>query len=260
MPTLWLTYAWKDNDDQDIDHVVHELKMAGVTVNIDRIELGVGKRLWDQIDKAITDPAKCDGWAIFTTRNSLDSEPCQEELAYALDRTLRSRGTFPLIGIFPEPLDRLIIPSTIAARLYVTLDDPDWATKIGNSLSGARNPLPPAPQPFHLALHKLTLEIKPRSGRWYPFQFLVPYTEYSCIRNAEQGPFGSPPAGSMTSCTPDILVHNCLFGGMWRGISISETITPLNSAFIHLNTMPSKARFGSKDDKHIWLRDGQNPR
>ena len=135
MKTLWLTYAWKDNEDLNIDHVIGALKSDEMDVNYDRIQLVAGRRLWDQIDSAITDPTSCQGWAIYATRNSLESEPCQEELAYALDKTLRQRGDFPLIGIFPEPLDRALIPSALATRLYVNLRDPEWANRIRDSVN-----------------------------------------------------------------------------------------------------------------------------
>ena len=102
-PKLWLTYAWKDNEDAQVDHVYHELIDAGLDVRLDRTQLTVGQRLWPQIDAGITDPEKCDGWAIYATKKSLESEPCLEEIAYALDRALRKRETdFPIIGIFPE--------------------------------------------------------------------------------------------------------------------------------------------------------------
>lgn len=92
MKTLWLTYAWKDNEDLNIDHVIGALKSDEMDVNYDRIQLVAGRRLWDQIDSAITDPTSCQGWAIYATRNSLESEPCQEELAYALDKNFTPKG------------------------------------------------------------------------------------------------------------------------------------------------------------------------
>jgi hypothetical protein len=117
---LWLTYAWKDNQDQDVDHVIHELQRTGLEVAFDRAHIIPGQRVWFQIDKGILDPAT-DAWAILATENSLSSEACLEELAYALDRALRTRGAdFPLIGIFPAPIDRALIPSAIATRLYAT--------------------------------------------------------------------------------------------------------------------------------------------
>ncbi|MDG1118045.1 MAG: toll/interleukin-1 receptor domain-containing protein [Flavimaricola sp.] len=127
---IWLTYAWKDNDDQEVDFIIQELEEKGLEVGFDRAKLLAGRRLWDQIDEHISD-SELDAWAIIVTRNSLKSEPCQEELAYALDRSIRLKGsTFPLIGIFPEPLDRELIPSSLATRLYVTLDNNEWADKI----------------------------------------------------------------------------------------------------------------------------------
>ena len=92
------------HQDQDVDHVVGELKRVGLDVAFDRAHIIPGQRLWSQIDKGISDP-QTDGWAILATENSLSSEPCLEELAYALDRALRTRGAeFPLIGIFPAPI------------------------------------------------------------------------------------------------------------------------------------------------------------
>ena len=82
-PKLWLTYAWKDNEDAQVDHVYHELIDAGLDVRLDRTQLTVGQRLWPQIDAGITDPEKCGGWAIYATKKSLESEPCLEEIAYA---------------------------------------------------------------------------------------------------------------------------------------------------------------------------------
>lgn len=109
-PKRWLTYAWKDNEDAQVDHVYHQLTDAGLDVRLDRMQLTVGKQLWPQIDAGITDPKKCDGWAIYATKKSLESEPCLEEIAYALDRALRKReNDFPIIGIFPESLDRELL-------------------------------------------------------------------------------------------------------------------------------------------------------
>jgi TIR domain len=110
MSKLWLTYAWVDNEDSDVDHVIVELRKVGFDVHFDRRQIVVGQRLWPQIDKFISDPKQTDAWAIFATKHSLASEACQEELAYALDRALRVRGSdFPLIGIFPAPIDRSLI-------------------------------------------------------------------------------------------------------------------------------------------------------
>ena len=131
MAKLWLTYCWKDNETEQVDYVVQALGEQGHEVRFDRAHLTPGQRLWQQIDAAITDPSRCDAWAIYATKASLSSEACLEELAIALDRALRARGhAFPIIGIFSEALDRSIIPSPIATRLYVDLRDPEWARKV----------------------------------------------------------------------------------------------------------------------------------
>jgi hypothetical protein len=83
---LWLTYAWKDNEDRDIDFIVQVLDGLTLDVRFDRRSLVPGQRLWTQIGGAITDPAECDAWGIVLTANSLTSQPCIEELCYALDR------------------------------------------------------------------------------------------------------------------------------------------------------------------------------
>jgi hypothetical protein len=136
---LWFTYAWKDNQDEDVDHIINVLRGNGLDVNFDRRQIIPGQRLWSQINAAISDPTRCDAWAIFATKASLSSEPCLEELAYALDRALRVRGSqFSLIGIFPEPLDRALIPSAIATRLYVNLCDPEWARLVRDGVNQSR--------------------------------------------------------------------------------------------------------------------------
>lgn len=61
---LWVTYAWKDNEDKDIDYIVQELDKAGVDVRFDRRNLVPGQRLWVQIGDAITDSAECDAWGL----------------------------------------------------------------------------------------------------------------------------------------------------------------------------------------------------
>ena len=101
MATVWITYAWADNEHRDVDFVAQELGRAGVTVKLDRWNLSAGKRLWEQIEAFICRPDQSDAWLLIATNNSLASEPCKEEFAYALDRALNSRGQeFPVIALF----------------------------------------------------------------------------------------------------------------------------------------------------------------
>jgi len=49
MPTAWLTYAWEDNDRQDVDFIAQELVYFGVDIQLDRWNIRAGRRLWEQI-------------------------------------------------------------------------------------------------------------------------------------------------------------------------------------------------------------------
>jgi hypothetical protein len=93
MTTMWLTYAWKDNEHRDVDFIAQELGQAGLQVRLDRWELVPGKLLWDQIGHFISDPSETDAWMIYATSSSLSSEPCREELYVAIDRALNAPGT-----------------------------------------------------------------------------------------------------------------------------------------------------------------------
>jgi len=129
--SIWLTYAWDDNADGDVDFAAQELTDIGLEVKLDRWNLTAGKRLWEQIETFIQDSSKSDAWLLYATQASLGSEACREEFAYALDRALQTRGgDFPVIALFPAPVDRHLIPAGIKTRLFVSLTDPDWKERI----------------------------------------------------------------------------------------------------------------------------------
>jgi len=250
MKKLWLTYAWSDNDDQSVDHVLSKLSQQDLQVEFDRQTLVPGRRIWPQIDASISDPTKSDAWAILVTRNSLNSEACLEELAYALDRALRSRGSdFPIIGIFPAPLDRALIPSAIASRLYVHLTDPTWAERVAAGVRGERPPTKIVNSTPVVAFHKLNeknvVELRPRSGRWYPCIVAVPADEVSRLEFVQVAPYG-PPTGNglvhLTKCdSPD---------GQWKGICATDAADPLRSAFAYFTSLPSRIQFGTQSELH----------
>lgn len=257
MKNLWLTYAWKDNEDQQIDFIIRELTRAGLHVGFDRARLVPGQRLWDNLDKAISDSTRSDAWAIYATRNSLSSEPCLEELAYALDRALRARGhSFPLIGIFPEPLDRSIIPSAIATRLYVTLADPDWAAKVAAGVMlrppevALRGELPYIVD-THQEGDRVTLELRPRAGRWYPFMVVVPDTERDLMTSVVYGASGRPPGACMISRN-DVSIEN-LNGKNYKGVRLHHAVDALNSAYVQLSARPSEVLFGQDGGQAFQL-------
>lgn len=244
---LWLTYAWIDNENSEIDHVYHELIDAGLQVHLDRTQVVAGQRLWPQIDAGITDPSRCDGWAIYATKRSLESEPCLEEIAYALDRALRTRGTtFPLIGIFPEPLDRALIPSAIATRLYVNLRDPEWKASIVSSLThNSSGRSIPRPSPVICSITTQSwgpcIEFRPRSGRWHPFFAMVPRSERGLITSIFTGPSGHPVNWGM------VQTGSCSLND-YEGVSTTNLVDSLTSAYVSFSELPSSIMFGSEGD------------
>jgi hypothetical protein len=259
MGTLWLTYAWVDNDDGDVDHVIAELKKQGLDVRFDRQHIAPGQRLWPRIDAGITDESTT-AWAIFATRGSLSSEACLEELAYALDRALRARGAnFPIIGIFPEPIDRSLIPSAIATRKYVNLTAPDWASEVARAVKGSGEYQLPETAPFVHALHNVggkdVLEVRPRSGRWHPFFVLLPTSEIDKLSVVFPGPSGHPAGTGM--------VHHreiATYDGAWKGMETENLVDSANSAYIWLNSLPSSIRFGSGKTGFTLTFDGPTQR
>jgi hypothetical protein len=250
MPKLWLTYAWKDNEAEQVDYVIQSLKAAGIDVHFDRAQLIPGQKLWPQIDAAISDPTRSDAWALYVTENSLRSEPCQEELAYALDRALRTRGeTFPVIGIFPAPLDRSLIPSSIAVRLYVDLRDPGWPQKVA---AGARGTAPEVSlnvAPIIVDLHHgpegQVIEVRPRGGRIYPCLVLVPEAEFTYIKHVGYAPFGQIPGATIVGQAEVSMTHNTS-GEKYRGFQLNHSIDHLNSAFVFLNRLRIKLAVGAR--------------
>lgn len=248
MSRLWLTYAWKDNEVEQVDYVINALKGAGLEVQFDRTRLVPGQRLWPQIDAAISD-TDTSAWAIYVTKSSLESEPCQEELAYALDRALRTRGqTFPIIGIFPEQLDRSLIPSAIATRLWVSLQHPGWVEQVVAGVEGVAPEVSTNVAPYIISQHsegdKTVIEIRPRGGRWYPFWVLVPEDEFDCISRIAHGPFGKLPGATMVSRN-EVKVETA--DQKLKGIRIHHAVDFLNSAFIYFSRRPTFVVLGEAE-------------
>lgn len=246
---LWLTYAWKDNEESDVDYVIQELERRGVSVRYDKVHLMSGERLWPALDRGITDPSESDAWAIFATENSLKSEACLEEIAYALDRALRTRGSdFPLIGIFPRRMDRKLIPSAIATRLWVSLDDPKWADRVAEDLLGKPKTRSLDVLPFVTSWHnhkngKVTFEARPRAGSWYPALVFVKKAERHLLDIVEQGPPGMPPPSSITG-SGEIGTND----GKYLGLSVDHAIDNSLSLYAHFHSRPSQILFGKEGE------------
>jgi hypothetical protein len=233
---LWLSYSWKDNIDSDVDFIAKEIEKRGVGVKLDRFVIVAGQRLWSQIENHIVNPAETDAWALFMTQNSLQSEPVREEIAYALDRALKSRGrAFPLIGINPGDVDPKDVPALISTRLYVSLTDDDWLDRIVSGVHGTAPTL--AAQEILPIVFKeypqgqsIVIEARPRAGRWHPGAILVPESDWGKVRAVMQGPSGAPPSGGMVSFGE--ISYTGQGGDKWKGYSVDHNITSLNSIYL----------------------------
>ena len=250
MATVWITYAWDDNTSKDVDFVAQELGNAGVTVKMDRWNLGAGKRLWEQIESFITNPTESDAWLLVATNNSLASEACKEEFAYALDRALKTRGeAFPVIALFLTHADESLIPAGIRTRLYVSITDPDWKERI---VAAAERRAPATARaevlPYQLTIHRtpgrakpIAIEVRPRAGVWAPFLAGIPLSEKDKVDPFIMiGPRDLPTDTGMlmntgTGPAPD--------GKMWL-MNAGNQSTPTESYYIWCKELPSRLLFG----------------
>ena len=248
MTILWISYAWTDNKNGDVDFIDQELTSAGLTVTRDVWELDAGKRLWEQIEKSICDPAQSNAWLLFMTQASLLSEPCREEYSYALGRALGSRGaTFPVIGLSYGSVDSDLIPAGIKNRLYVSLDDPNWKERIVASVEGRKIDLPRATiDPYHYQFYqppgsrKYVLELRPRAGSWCPAFAGIPAPErLRCNPSISIGPSGAVPSFSILSTGEQLNPS-----GEWWMVWTQNPVTPTTSLFVYMDEMPSCVAFG----------------
>jgi len=254
--SVWLTYAWEDNKEQDVDFIAQELIRAGVDVKLDRWNLTAGRRLWEQIESFIQDPEKSDGWILYATQASLGSEACKEEFAYALDRALNTRGEeFPVIGLFPSPVDKNLIPACIKTRLYVSITDPDWKERIISAIEGRTPDITKALiKPYVITVHKLNrsdeiklaIEVRPRAGTWSPFLAAVPIDEKNrtlpnTLPKLYHGPANRTDFGvGILFGVREGVSSN---GKLWM-ISADNEATPTQSYYIICKELPSFLLFG----------------
>lgn len=262
MAKAWISYAWSDNETSDVDFVAQELRLMGLNIHLDRWDIKVGLRLWDQIEGWICDPEKSDAWILYATQASLLSEPCREEFNYALNRAISNRGgTFPLIAIFPGAVDGALIPAAIKIRRFVNLTDPEWKERVVAACE-RRNPAIESQNvlPYDLVEHppcaassgKKVLEVRPRAGSWAPFFAGVPIGEKDMTGlSLSHGPRGTVPAmtrlfGSGGTESED---HQ-----WWLQIAHNEC-TPTQSYFILYDARPSKLAFGplGSDKTSFWI-------
>lgn len=254
--SIWITYAWNDNVDGDVDFTAHELIRAGLEVKLDRWNLSAGKRLWEQIESFIQDPSKSDGWLLYATQASLGSEPCKEEFTYALDRALDTRSDdFPVIALFPAPVDKDLIPAGIKTRLFVSLTDPDWKERIAAAVE-KRQPGITIPQvkPYALTTHELSkeygneryaIEVRPRGGTWAPFVAGIPLNEKEHVSPyLYHGAAKRVPTAVIAAVLHGPTGERISDDGRWWLLFAANEATPTQSYYIFCKKLPSLLIFG----------------
>jgi hypothetical protein len=251
MATIWITYAWDDNKEKDVDFVAQELGRSGLTVKLDRWNLSAGRRLWDQIENFICATDQSDAWLLIATNHSLASEPCKEEFAYALDRALRTRGAnFPIIALFLGSVDESLIPAGVRTRLFVSITDPDWKERIVAAAEGRQHQATrPEICPFYWHVHRslpgehpIAIEVRPRAGVWAPFIAAVPIAEKDTVApSIAIGPRGSPMVGCVIMTGAGSGLSN---DGLWWCESAGNESTPTQSYYIWCKRLPTTLVFG----------------
>lgn len=255
--TVWITYAWADNQNGDIDFIAQELTGADLQVKLDRWNVGAGKRLWDQIANFIITPGQSDAWLMIATQTSLLSERCKEEYAYALDRALRTRGdAFPVIALFSGPVDDSLIPVGIRTRLYVSLTDADWKERIKAAAEGrvpsiSRTTI----EPYALSIHrghpsgKVIVEVRPRADMWAPVFAAVPFSE----RETSKPSIFVEPTGVITGTGMVVPIFDGPSqDGVWWGTGIQAQATPIQSLYVWFPRLPTQLRFGAPNTGPVF--------
>jgi TIR domain len=200
MNKLWLTYAWKDNEDKDIDFIIQELDKTELKVQFDRRNLVPGQRLWPQIGGIITDPKECNAWGIVLTGNSLKSEACIEELCYALDRALSANGVgFPVFGLLHN-ISAKDLPPALKIRLCISLREQNWVQQTIAAVKQKPAGFDPSGISEFVANETAfetfrCLEVRPRFDTISPFVVFVDYAEKENdnVQNCRIGPSGAIP-------------------------------------------------------------------
>lgn len=250
---VWLTYSWHDNKDKDVDFIVQELEDAGLEVHLDRRDIVAGIRLWDQIADKISDSKVCDAWVFLVSHNSLASEACREELAYALDRALDFRGeNFPLIGLVYGPYTPdMQIPKALKVRLYVQMTDEQWKQRVVDGVAGKGIGKPQVEriEPYELRIYPpgekskiFIIEVRPRVGVWAPFVAAVPTSEQEIFLSMATSARGVIPMASITFGESSGISDDKQY--FFR--SANNEATPTQSYFLDFARLPSILIFGSR--------------
>ncbi len=247
---LWTTYAWKDNEEGNFDYLIQELNNFGILTEYDKIAIIPGQRLWTQIADKINSP-ETTGWAYLITPNSLASEPCLEELYYALNRALETKSkNFPLIGLLSNGVSFADVPLALKIRLCVSLASPNWKDQILAGLllqptkkidTAQTRFIYNISQDFNGSGITTTIEIRPRFEELYFWRIAVPAT--SKIAKFGAGPASTKQLFGILEMSIDGQIQ--LNGTDCKIIGAGTKLTAGTSAYIFIdNEVPDFVAFG----------------
>lgn len=260
---LWLTYAWSDNDEGDFDYLVQELKSNGITSIYDKISLIPGRKLWTQISERI-ERGSLSAWVYLITPNSIASPACQEELAYALQRALDTKGEeFPLIGLLHNVSIR-DVPLALRVRLCVNLANPDWIEEIRAGVEG----VPPSRKtqmqlPYIVKIHEgylnqanqNAIEIRPRFGELVYWRLAFPSDGPQPIHwgagPSNGGGISSMQIGTITG------EYDNIGGTPMKFMGAGSSLSPSISAYaVFEGSLPKKFFFGKSNETFSTEAEG----
>ncbi len=260
MSTIWITYAWDDNTLGDVDYVAQELARVCIQVKNEHWNIRACRPLWDQIEHFIQKENESDAWLIYATQKSLGSKVHRKELLYAIDRALNTRGDdFPVIALFPGPVDNSLISAGIRSLVYISLTDLEWVARI-KAAAERRIPSSARPQlePFTVQIYqgdaaagqKLAIEVRPRAGTWSPFFAAIPLPEKDRVQPQIMfGPHGRVPQSSELADSGEAPSSN----DAWWVMFARNEATPAQSYYIHCSELPSRLAFGVNGGKPQFI-------
>lgn len=250
---LWITYAWKDDEEGDFSYLVQELRAIGVEAIYDKIALVPGRRLWQQIgNKILNSPLS--GWAYLLTPFSITREACREELEYALNRAINSKGAdFPLIGLLHN-IAVEDVPAPLRIRLCVNLASPTWTEEVAAAVEAR----PPRVEPtresrFVWNVHMgylgrseyVAVEVRPRFGSEMYWRFVVP--DSSKVVTWGHGPAGGGMILGMRQLSVDGTAD--FQGRACRWFGSGDALSPSVSAYaVFEGILPEFIGFGVAKD------------
>ena len=252
--SLWITYAWIDNQEGNFDYLVQELVNSGIETRYDRIQLIPGQRLWEQIGERISDPS-LRAWAYLITSNSLQSQPCREELEYAVNRAIQAKDSvFPLIGLVVPSVLFDDVPISLRVRLCVNLSSPNWIEEIRAGLE-LRPPrlidtsqtryIYNVTQSFNGTSVTTTIEIRPRFNEVHFWRVALPTN--CTIQNFGVGPANTRQITGILEMTMEGMTGE-VNGRQARLIGAGTRLTPGTSAYIFVTGNPDFIAFGTANE------------